>query len=52
MDPQTSPSAQAEQHDVQSLPQEVMVEICFSSNKFNLSLKVPRKSSNFSMRPV
>lgn len=46
----TSPSAHAEQRDVQSSPREVMAEICFSSSKFNVSLKVPRRSSNLDVR--
>lgn len=49
MDPKNSPSAQAEQRDTQTLPQEVTVEICFSS-KFNISQKAPRRSSDFCMR--
>lgn len=46
----TSPSAQGEQRDMQTLPKEFKVENLFSSNKFNVLLEVPRKSSRFSVR--
>jgi len=40
-DPKTRPSAQAEQRAMQSLPQAVMAEISFGSNKLNVSQKAP-----------
>lgn len=48
----TSPSAQGEQRDMQSLPEKVKVENHFSSNKFSAPLEVPRKRSSFCVRPL